>query len=81
MSNETPETPIQSPEAPSPELSAQLAEAKATRDVLVRFADAIKDGEFRGADAMNIAKGLAFLDAIILQNQAHVEALEAKVAK
>jgi|WetSurMetagenome_2_1015567.scaffolds.fasta_scaffold153635_1 hypothetical protein len=84
MSNAQPETVTPSPAepsiGPSPELSAALTEAKNTRDVLIGFRNAVSDGNFAGEDAMSIAKGLAFLDAIIAQNQAHVAALEAQAA-
>lgn len=78
MSQETVETPTPSPEVQSPEPSADLKEAKNTRDVLVGFRYAIEVGQYPGKQAMSIAKGLAFLDAIIMQNDAHVKALEAK---
>ena len=83
MSNEQPGTVTPSPAepstGPSPELSAARTEAKNTREVLLGFRNAVSDGTFAGKNAMAIAKGLAFLDAIIAQNQAHVTALEEAV--
>lgn len=84
MSNESVETPQPSPAAPSiapsPEYPALLAEAKQTRDVLVGFAHAIDRGTYEGEECVNIAKGQAFLEALIKQNEGHIVEIEKRIA-
>ena len=67
--NAAPETSQQ------PSNKALLAEARATRDVLVDFRSAIESGNYNGHQMMKLAKGLAFLEAILAQNQAHIKRL------
>ena len=69
--NAVPET---SPEALSNK--QLLAEARQTRDVLVGFRSAIESGSYQGSKMFDLAKGLAFLEAIMNQNQAHIKRLQ-----
>ena len=55
-----------------------LSEARSTREVLTEFRAAIEAGTFPGARMMAIAKGLSFLDAILMQNQAHISNLQGR---
>jgi hypothetical protein len=78
-------TPSPTTSAPTPDVpavdekaisqKALLAEARATRDVLVDFRSAIESGSYNGHQMMKLAKGLAFLEAILAQNQAHIKRL------
>ena len=70
---EVKETPVTSQ---TPSNKQLLAEARNTRDVLVGFRSAIESGSFDGNRMMDLAKGLAFLEAIINQNQAHIKRLQ-----
>jgi hypothetical protein len=53
-----------------------LAEARNTRDMLVGFRAAVESGSFNGHKMMELAKGLAFLEAILNQNNAHIHNLQ-----
>jgi len=68
------EVPAMSPEALSNK--QLLAEARQTRDVLVGFRSAIESGTYHGSKMFDLAKGLAFLEAIMNQNQAHIKRLQ-----
>ena len=61
------------------EVKALLAEARATREMLVSFASAIESGTFVGVQMINVAKGCAFLDAILRQNNAHIHNLQQRL--
>ena len=77
------------PEAPYPPDSGAdretvkglLREARNTREVLVAFKSAIESGTYAGAKMLALAKGLAFLDAILNQNKAHIINLQAQADK
>lgn len=58
------------------QLKALLAEARNTRDVLVGFRAAVEGGTYHGGKMLDIAKGLAFLEAILQQNNAHIHNLQ-----
>lgn len=83
----TPELTV--PQEPSPkafdekaekaQLKSVLSEARNTRDVLVGFRSAIESGTFEGVRMMDLAKGLAFLDAILNQNQGHIKSLQERI--
>jgi hypothetical protein len=78
-SQDTPVVPVVSEAATSPEALSNkqlLAEARQTRDVLVGFRSAIEAGTYHGSKMFDIAKGLAFLEAIMNQNQAHIKRLQ-----
>lgn len=55
---------------------ALLAEARNTRDVLVDFRAAVESGTYAGTRMMAVAKGMAFLEAILHQNSAHIKNLQ-----
>ena len=84
----TPPAPNVQPET-SPSVSASasqglndkalLSEARATRDVLVGFRSAVEAGTFHGSKMMDLAKGLAFLQAILQQNNAHIHAIQERI--
>jgi hypothetical protein len=59
-------------------LKKLLSEARSTREVLANFRAAIEAGTFPGGKMMDLAKGLSFLDAILLQNQAHIANLQGR---
>lgn len=58
-----------------------LSEARNTRDVLVGFRAAVESGTFHGSKMMDVAKGMAFLEAILNQNQAHIKSLQERLDK
>lgn len=55
-----------------------LSEARSTKEVLMEFRGAIESGTYPGAKMMALAKGLAFLEAVINQNQAHISNLQGR---
>lgn len=61
------------------DLKALLAEARATRDMLVGFRSAVESGRYDGAKMLDLAKGMAFLEAILNQNQAHIKNIQDKL--
>ena len=61
------------------QVKALLAEARNTRDMLVGFRSAVESGSYHGAKMMDLAKGLAFLEAILGQNNAHIKNLQGKL--
>lgn len=76
--NGNPETSPQSSAAERETIKKLLAEARSTREVLMSFRSAIESGTFPGGRMMDIAKGFAFLDAVINQNQAHIANLQGR---
>lgn len=58
---------------------AVLAEARATRDMLIGFRSAIESGTYHGAKMLDLAKGMAFLEAILKQNNAHIANLQERL--
>ena len=76
--NGNPETSPPSSTAERETVKKLLGEARSTREVLVSFRSAIEAGTFPGAQMMNIAKGIAFLEAVINQNQAHISNLQGR---
>ena len=62
------------------QLKALLAEARNTRTLMTEFKAAIHNGgSFPGHAMLAIAKGLAFLDAILEQNRSHIKNLEERL--
>jgi hypothetical protein len=59
-------------------LKKLLSEARSTREVLANFRSAIEAGTFPGGKMIDLAKGLSFLDAILMQNQAHIANLQGR---
>lgn len=55
-----------------------IAEARATRELILAFQAAVQAGSYPGAKVVALAKGLAFLEAIAQQNQAHLATLQSK---
>lgn len=60
---------------------ALLAEARATRDMIVGFRSAVESGRYDGAKMLDLAKGLAFIEAILKQNNAHIQSLQERLGK
>lgn len=60
-------------------LQGLLSEARNTKLVLEEFEAAIKHGTFQGVHMMALAKGCAFLTAVINQNKAHVQNLQERL--
>lgn len=58
------------------DLKALLAEARNTRDMLVGFRSAVESGTYAGVKMLDLAKGQAFLEAILNQNQAHIKNIQ-----
>lgn len=58
------------------QVKALLSEARNTRDMLVGFRAAVEAGTFHGSKMMDLAKGMAFMEAILKQNQAHLKNLQ-----
>jgi hypothetical protein len=61
------------------QLKGMLAEARATREMLLDFDTAIKNGTFQGHQMLAVAKGVAFLHAIVAQNKSHIDNLQERV--
>ena len=76
--NGKPETYPQASPADKEGLKKLLSEARSTREVLMEFRAAIDAGTFPGVKMMALAKGLSFLDAILMQNQAHISNLQGR---
>jgi hypothetical protein len=77
----SPTEPMVDTKAEREQVKGLLAEARKTRDVLVGFRAAIEAGTFHGSKMMDIAQGMAFLDAILRQNQAHIHNLQERTEK
>jgi len=75
-SEEKPKTDAQ---AEREQVKALLAEARNTREMLVSFEAAINGGTFHGGKMLDIAKGMAFLNAILGQNSAHIDNLQKRL--
>lgn len=60
-------------------IKALLAEARNTKEVLEDFQIEIQNGTFKGHAMITLAKGLSFLGAVIAQNKAHVDNLQARL--
>lgn len=58
-----------------------LAEARNTRDMLVGFRAAVESGTYHGSKMLDLAKGLAFMDAILNQNNTHIKNLQERMEK
>lgn len=63
------------------QLKALLAEARNTKIVLEDFRSAVNTGTYNGHQMLAIAKGLAFLDAILNQNKAHISNLQERTGE
>jgi len=61
------------------QLKALLSEARNTRDMLVSFRAAVETGTYHGGKMLDIAKGLAFLEAILQQNQGHLKNIQERI--
>lgn len=61
------------------QVKAMLAEARNTREMLVNFEAAVSKGTFSGNQMLDLAKGLAFMDAILKQNSAHIANLQERL--
>ena len=71
----------EAPKEDKVQVKALLAEARNTRDMLVDFRAAIETGTYSGGKMLAVAKGLAFLEAILNQNQAHLHNLQDRIDK
>jgi hypothetical protein len=63
------------------QVKSMLAEARNTRDMLVGFRSAIEKGLYNGVNMMDLAKGMAFLEAILKQNNAHIHNLQDRLGE
>jgi hypothetical protein len=70
-------SPAAEPDGPS--LKALLAEQEGVKKVLTGFVGAIQSASFPGRDSAKIAQGLAFLEAILLQNTQHIESMKSRI--
>jgi len=61
------------------QIKALLAEARNTKVMLEAFGGAVASGTFHGSKMLDLAKGLAFLDAILNQNKAHIDNLQQRL--
>jgi len=71
--------PNQNETSEKQQAKAMLAEARNTRDMLVGFRSAVESGSYHGAKMMDLAKGMAFLEAILSQNNNHIKNLQVKL--
>jgi hypothetical protein len=60
-------------------LKKLLAEARNTKAVLEDFKAAISNATYQGHQMMSVAKGMAFLDAIMGQNRQHLDNLQERL--
>lgn len=58
------------------QIEALLSEARNTKEMLEHFKGAVISGRFDGGNMMSLAKGLAFVEAILNQNKAHIQNLQ-----
>lgn len=63
------------------ELKQVLTEARNNRDMLVSFRAAVESGTFHGSKMLDVAKGCAFLEAILKQNNAHIHSIQERLDK
>lgn len=56
-----------------------LAEARATREMLLDLMKAVENGTYQGHQMLSIAKGISFLQAIANQNKAHIDDLQRRL--
>jgi len=63
------------------QIQSLLAEARNTKEMLEHFRGAICGGTFDGGSMMAIAKGVAFLEAIMNQNKSHIKNLQERLEK
>ncbi len=89
------ETPVNAqPEAPASsqtssdtkkaevaQIKGLLAEARNTKEMLEDFQSSVLTGSYTGGQMLKIAKGLAFLDAILGQNKAHIKNLQERLGE
>ncbi len=62
------------------QVKALLSEAENTRQMLTEFKAAVHNhGTFPGHAMLPVAKGLAFLDAILEQNKSHIRNLKERL--
>ena len=61
------------------QIEALLAEARNTKAMIEGFIGAVRGGTFDGGAMMDLAKGMAFLDAIHNQNKAHIQNLQERL--
>jgi len=61
------------------QIKGLLAEARNTREMLVAFEAAVNSGTYNGNKMLDLAKGLAFLNAILGQNSAHIANLQERL--
>jgi hypothetical protein len=61
------------------EIKGLLAEARQTREMLAAFVSAVETGTYSGGQMMSVAKGMAFLDAILRQNNKHIHDLQERL--
>lgn len=59
--------------SPQPASSLTVEQARASKEQLVKFRDAIFEGTFSGRSMIDVAKGLMFLEALIGQAQGQLE--------
>jgi len=60
-------------------LKKLLAEARNTKGVLEDFKAAVSNATYQGHQMMSVAKGMAFLDAIMGQNRQHIDNLQERL--
>lgn len=73
--------PVVDVKAEQTQLKALLAEARNTKIVLEDFEAAVMSGIYTGSRMLAVAKGLAFLDAILNQNKAHIKNLQERTGE
>ena len=79
-SQETPTVPLEdSKKQDKVQIESLLAEARNTKAMIEGFIGAVRGGTFDGGCMMDLAKGMAFLEAIKNQNTAHIKNLQERV--
>jgi hypothetical protein len=68
-----------SPKEDRKQVEALLAEARNTKSMLEHFKGAVSGGRFDGGSMLALAQGLAFVDAILNQNKAHIDNLQGRL--
>lgn len=61
------------------QIKGLLAEARNTRDMIVGFRSAVESGSYNGNKMLDLAKGLSFIEAILKQNNAHINDLQERL--
>ena len=61
-------------------LKKLLADTREQKAIVAAFKSAVESSTYHGSSVMAIAKGISFLEAVLMQTQAHIANLQAKTS-